>query len=558
LINIFENQSKKSIGQTSLFVSFDYKPEIVEVIKSAGDGIYYKDSKVWELPLNKLSYLIDNLTMIDSINLDFLPESESEKLNLSIDYKVKPFDHQLEAIKWLINTKNGLLLDVPGLGKTLDVIYAAEELKAQCNIEHCLIICGINTLKQNWKKEIKKFSTLDCVIIGERINKKGNITYDSISARAEQLYQKINEFFIIVNVETLRDSTVIEAIRNSKNNFDMIVVDEIHKLKGATTSIQSKNTLKLAKIGKYHFGLTGTLLVNNPLDCFIPLKFIGYERSTYTNFKNFYCVIEQKFGHQSISGFKNIDVLKNEISECSLRRSKDLLNLPPKIIIPEFLELPESQQKFYSELQSGIVNEADRVNIKNTSLLGMITRLRQATTCPSVLSSKEITNVKIERALDLIEKITPNGDKVIIFSVFKEPLYQLKKLLPEALLCTGDQTDEEISNNINKFQNDDNYKVILCTTSKMGTGITLTAANYEIFLDTPWTYAEFEQSVDRAYRIGTTKNVIIYDLIAKDTIDERVYQLINTKKDISDYIIDNKYNETEELKYLLGIGSGVN
>ena len=558
MINIFENQSKKSIGQTSLFVSFDYKPEIVEVIKSAGDGIYYKDSKVWELPLNKLSYLIDNLTMIDSINLDFLPESESEKLNLSIDYKVKPFDHQLEAIKWLINTKNGLLLDVPGLGKTLDVIYAAEELKAQCNIEHCLIICGINTLKQNWKKEIKKFSTLDCVIIGERINKKGNITYDSISARAEQLYQKINEFFIIVNVETLRDSTVIEAIRNSKNNFDMIVVDEIHKLKGATTSIQSKNTLKLAKIGKYHFGLTGTLLVNNPLDCFIPLKFIGYERSTYTNFKNFYCVIEQKFGHQSISGFKNIDVLKNEISECSLRRSKDLLNLPPKIIIPEFLELPESQQKFYSELQSGIVNEADRVNIKNTSLLGMITRLRQATTCPSVLSSKEITNVKIERALDLIEEITPNGDKVIIFSVFKEPLYQLKKLLPEALLCTGDQTDEEISNNINKFQNDDNYKVILCTTSKMGTGITLTAANYEIFLDTPWTYAEFEQSVDRAYRIGTTKNVIIYDLIAKDTIDERVYQLINTKKDISDYIIDNKYNETEELKYLLGIGSGVN
>ena len=559
MINVFENNSKKVVGKTSLFISFDYNPNVLEIIKNTEGSIYHKDFKFWEVPLNRLSYLIDNLTLLDDINLDFLPdENLSEIIEPTLDYKVRPFDHQLEAIKWMINIKNGLLLDVPGLGKTLDVIYAAEELKEKYNIEHCLIICGINTLKQNWKKEIQKFSNLSCVVIGEKVNKKGNITYTSVRERAEQLYNKIDEFFVIINVESLRDSTVVEGIRCSKNNFDMVVVDEIHKLKGATTSIQSKNLLKLSKVGKYHFGLTGTLLVNNPLDCFIPLKFIGYEKSTYTNFKNFYCVIEQKFGHQSIAGFKNIDNLKNEIAECSLRRSKELLNLPPKFIIPEYLELPESQQKFYTDLQSGLVEEADRVNIKNTSLLGMITRLRQATTCPSLLSSKELVNIKVDRALDLVEEITTNDNKVIIFSVFKEPLYQLKKLIKGSLLCTGDQSDTEIADNIYKFQNDERYKVILCTTSKMGTGITLTAASYEIFLDTPWTYAEFEQAVDRAYRIGTTKNVIIYDLIAKDTIDERVFQLINTKKDISDYIIDNKYNETEELKYLLGLESGIN
>lgn len=372
--------------------------------------------------------------------------------------------------------------------------------------------------------------------------------------RAEQLYQPISEFFIILNVESLRDSTVVDAIKNSKNNFDMIVVDEIHKLKGATTSQQSKNLLKLVKIGKYHYGLTGTLLVNSPLDAYIPLKFIRQEKSNFTTFKKFYCNINFVFGHQQIVGYKNVDFLKKEINQCSLRRDKTLLGLPEKIIVPEFLDMPPSQLEFYKNLQKGLIEEADRVNIKNTSLLGLITRLREATSCPSILSSKNISNVKIDRAVELIEEITSNNEKVVIFSVFKEPLYKLKEIIGEiSLLCTGDQSEQELIDNIYKFQNNNKYQVMLCTSSKMGTGITLTAASYEIHLDTSWTYAEFEQCCDRCHRIGTEKTVIIYDLIARETIDERVYNLINTKKGISDYIIDNKYNESEELRYLLGI-----
>ena len=554
MIKIHEKKSVKNVGTTSLFVSFDYNPEIVNVIKGAENAIYDKTNKTWELPLNKLSYLIDNLTLIDDISLEFIRDTEKkEKLSISIDYKTKPFDHQNEAIEWLINNQNGLLLDVPGLGKTLDIIYAAEELKKQKGIEHCLIICGINTLKNNWKKEIQTHSNLDCVIIGEKINSKGKISYSSIKERAEQLYQPIDEFFIILNVESIRDNTVIDAIRSSKNKFDMICIDEVHRCK-SPTSDQGKNLLKLAKIGTYHYGLTGTILVNNPLDAYMPLKFIGKERANFTNFKNFYCNIDWVFGHQQISGYKNIDILKEEIAECSLRRNKDLLNLPPKIIVPEYLDLTESQLKFYDNLQKGIVEEADRVNIKTTSLLGMIVRLRQATSCPSVLSTHDISNVKIERALDLIEEITSNNEKVIVFSSFKEPLYVLQeKLGNQSLLCTGDQSDEEISKNIETFQEDDEHKVILCTSSKMGTGITLTRASYEIFIDSSWTAALEEQCEDRAHRIGTEKSVIVYKLICNHTIDERVWKLLNQKKEISDYIIDDKSSETEDLKFLLGL-----
>lgn len=555
MISITECISKKCVGQTSLFVSFDYDPKYVEVVKQAEDAIWHKDLKQWELPLNKLAFLIDNFTLLDDIQLDLLEDDVEEKeLDLTIDYRTDPFEYQLEDIKWLINNTNSLNLNPMGLGKTLELIYTAEELKAQKGIEHCLIICGINTLKANWKKEVQTHSKLDCIVVGEKINSKGTITYASVKERAEQLYEPIKEFFVIINIESIRDSLVINAILNSKNSFDMIILDECHKAK-SPQSEQGKNLLKLAKVGKYHYGLTGTVIVNSPLDRYVPLKFIGKERANYTNFKNFYCVINHIFGHQQIVSYKNLDLLKDEINQYSIRRDKSILNLPPKIIVPEYIDLTPAQAKFYADLQKGVVSEADRVNIKTSSLLGLVTRLRQASTCPSVLTTSALGNSKVERACELVDEIISNNEKVIIFSTFKEPLYQLKDLLKEydPLLCTGDQTDLEINDSIEKFQTDDSKKVILCTTSKMGTGITLTAASYEIFLDSVWTYRLESQCEDRRWRVGTKKTLIIYKLIASGTIDERIQNILKRKRGISDYLVDDHTIESEELRYLLGI-----
>ena len=555
MISITENISKKCVGQTSLFVSFDYDPKYVEVVKQAEDAIWHKDLKQWELPLNKLAFLIDNFTLLDDIQLDLLEDDEKEiELDLTVDYRTDPFEYQLEDIKWLINNTNSLNLNPMGLGKTLELIYTAEELKAQKGVEHCLIICGINTLKANWKKEVQTHSKLDCIVIGEKINSKGTITYASVKERAEQLYEPIKEFFVIINIESIRDSLVINAILNSKNSFDMIILDECHKAK-SPQSEQGKNLLKLAKVGKYHYGLTGTVIVNSPLDRYVPLKFIGKERANFTNFKNFYCVINHIFGHQQIVSYKNLDLLKDEINQYSIRRDKSILNLPPKIIVPEYIDLTPAQTKFYADLQKGVVSEADRVNIKTSSLLGLVTRLRQASTCPSVLTTSVLGNSKVERACELVDEIISNSEKVIIFSTFKEPLYRLKDLLKEydPLLCTGDQTDLEINDSIEKFQTDDSKKVILCTTSKMGTGITLTAASYEIFLDSVWTYRLESQCEDRRWRVGTKKTLIIYKLIASGTIDERIQDILKRKRGISDYLVDDHKIESEELRYLLGI-----
>ena len=554
MIYISEQKSFKCPGETSLKIDFEYNQEIISILKQADGALWHKVQKYWELPVNQLAFLIDNLSYIDDLSLSFLENYNDKKYDLTLKYKTSPFPYQLDGIRWMLNTPNGLLQDPPGLGKTLQVIYLAEELKAQENYEHCLILCGINSLKNNWKKEIHKHSDESCIIIGEKINSKGKISYSSIRDRAEQLYNKIDEFFVILNVESLRDNLIIDAIRNSKNNFDLICFDEVHRAK-SPTSQQGKNLLKLSQVGKRHIGMTGTLLLNSPLDAFVPLKFIGKENSTWTNFKNFYCVYEQRFGHNQIVAYKNINVLKEEIDSCSLRRDKSILNLPPKTIIPEFIDMDQSQQKFYENIMDGIVDEVDKVSINTTNLLGMITRLRQATSSPSVLTSSEIVPTKIERAIDLVEEIVSNGEKVVIFSYFKDPLYLLADKLKQykPLIGTGDLDDKVVSDNIDKFQNDPDYKVFLGTVQKVGTGQTLTAATYMIHLDTSWTWADFDQACDRIWRIGSDKPVIIYNLICNGTIDERVWNLLNRKKNISEYMIDDKVNDLDELKELLGI-----
>ena len=541
-MRIQQRRNKKVPGGTSLFLTFDFNQKIIDIIKETKYYSYDKKTREWEVPLTSLSQILDNVCYIEDIDIELLEEkleSEDRKLELSDKYITPPFEHQLEGIKYGLNHDKWLLLDEPGLGKTLQVIYLAEELKAQEGIEHCLIICGINTLKSNWEKEIKKHSNLDCIILGKKINSKGNITYGSVMDRCIQLKNKIDEFFIIVNIETLRSSNFIDAFKTSENKIDMIVFDELHKSKDIN-SLQGHNLLKLPN-AKYKVGLTGTLIMNNPLDSYLPLRWIDQENCSLTNFKNYYCEYGGQF-HNIIISFKNTQLLKDQIASCSLRRKKDLLNLPPKIIVDEYLDLPDDQFKFYEDIKVGIKESVDKVNLTTTSLLAMVTRLRQATVCPSILTTENISSAKLERTIELVDEIVENGEKVIIFSAFKEPLNILYEKLKDyrPLLCTGDVPDEVISHNIDMFQTSNNNKVILCTHSKMGTGITLTAATYEIFLDQCWTSALEEQCEDRAHRLGTKSTLTIYKLICNNTIDERVNEIVKTKEALSDYLIDNK------------------
>ena len=417
MIKIVEAPTRKLPGLSSLFITFDYKAQIVDEIKLLETRIFDENHKDWEIPTGDLARILDVLTNLDDIDLQLLDTSDKEDIIYDIGpFKTNLFKHQLEGVQYGLNHDRWLLLDDPGLGKTATIIDLAKELKEKRRLNHCLVICGLNTLKTNWKMEIEKHSDLSAIILGQRYTRKGKLRFDGIAKRLEHLKNSIDEFFVITNVETLRSDEVIKAILKGPNKFDMMVVDEAHVCK-SSQSQQGSNLLKL-KNAKYKVAATGTLLLNSPLDCYVPLKWIGDTNSNLNNFKSYYCRYGGLFGHDII-GYKNMANLKEHIESCSLRRTKDILDLPPKTIIEEYLDMDKAQEDFYENIKEGIIDQVDKVHISTANLLAIVTRLRQATALPSILTTENIPSAKLDRAEDLARQLIGNGEKVVIFSTFK-------------------------------------------------------------------------------------------------------------------------------------------
>ena len=511
------------------------------------------------------------MTFLDEIQLNLLntPESGEFRFNgvynqkaLSeiekVSFKMKPFDHQLEAINYGLEHEKWLLLDSMGLGKTNSIIWLAETLKRRGLIDHCFIICGVNSLKQNWKKEIAKFSTESAVVLGEYTTRTGTVRYRPIKERAAQLKGKIDEFFVITNLESLRDDRIIEAFKKSENKFGLIAFDEAHKA-ATKTSQQGTNLLKLD--APFKVAATGTLITNNPLSAYVPLYWTANDKSTLTTYKSQYC----NFGgikNSQVIGFKNLEVLQEEIKSCSLRRTLDQVrsDMPPKTVTLEYLELDDAQRKFYEAIKEGVKEEADKIVLKSANLLALTTRLRQATACPSLLTTQKIPSCKVDRCVELIQELVSQGEKVVVLSVFKETINELAAKLDQFRFSvnTGDTPDGVVASNVSKFQEDPNEQVFIGTWGKVGTGWTLNAASYMICIDTPYTAAMFDQGTDRIWRVNNERPAFITVLLCNETIDERVQEIIETKKELGNYLVDgvemngtSNYKLDDELRAIL-------
>jgi SNF2 family DNA or RNA helicase len=218
--------------------------------------------------------------------------------------------------------------------------------------------------------------------------------------------------------------------------------------------------------------------------------------------------------------------------------------MPLKTVHYEIIEMSDAHRKFYEAVKEGVKEEADRVELKSGNLLALTTRLRQATACPAILTTQDIMSSKIERCIEIVEDLVAQGEKVVILSTFKEPVYQLAKLLEkyQPLVATGDVDDQIAFDRMYQFQNDPTLKVFMGTHGKCGTGFTLNAASYMICLDTPYTHSSFSQSTDRIWRVTNTRPAFITVLTCGDSIDERVAEIVETKKELADFLVDGKEN----------------
>lgn len=564
-----------SLSKLSAFVSFNYDSDLVSIVKSLGTRVYLPDSRCWEIPESSVPMLLNRLSSYDVRLTGVMEHDTKKKIDLpeGFTFKTKPYDHQVEGVMYGLENDSFLLGDDQGLGKSKQIIDIAMCRKLKEGMKHCLIICGINGTKYNWAEEVKIHSDEDSWVLGTRFTKRKpiKIIEGGTKEKLEDLENIPHQFFWITNIETLRGGAykegkgksakyrfpIAEKIQElcNKGIIGMVAFDEAHKAKNPE-SMQGRALLSIH--APHPIPMSGTFFLNNPLDLYLPLKWAGFEDHSYYAYKQHYCVMGG-FGGKEIVGYKNLDELRTMMSTVMLRRTKgDVLDLPPKVHVNEYVELTPEQKKLYKEVKEQIVDNLDKIKLSPDPLSEML-RLRQVTGYPGLISSSVVTSAKMDRLEEIVEDIVESGEKAIIYSQWSEMTNYIRNRLKRfnPAYITGEVKAEERMAEVNRLQTDPNCKIIIGTIGAMGTGLTLTAAQTVIFMDEPWNRGIKDQAEDRAHRIGTTGTVRIVTLITKDTVDEGVYNLVQKKGRMADLIIDGKVegrNVDSALSYLLSFG----
>lgn len=558
MIDIRVDKARKCNGEWSLYVTFPYNDKVVDTVRSFPSRFWDKDKKEWELPFKCFKPFIDALPEQD-FDIHGNWEAFAEKKTVALpnfNFKTTPFQHQVEGFNYGLNNDRWLLGDEQGLGKTKQVIDIAVAKKQLKGYKHCLIICGVNGLKWNWVNEIHTHSNEDAWILGQCC-KAGKLYVGSMNYRLQDVksIDMIPAYFLITNVETLRNEEIAKEIqkRCKDGTIGIVAIDEIHKCKNPTSQ-QGKGILKIQS--ECRIAMTGTPLMNNPFDLFIILKWLGYEKHAFYAFKQHYGLFGG-YGGYEVVGYRYLDELQAQLDEIMLRRlKKDVLDLPEKTHITEYVEMTPKQKQIYDEVTADIKMNIDQIKMANNPLAELI-RMRQATGYTGILSSTVKESAKLDRMEELVEEAVENGKKVVIFSNWTQmtlPIYNRLATKYQGAYITGevDATQRQLA--VESFQNNDIVKFIVGTIGAMGTGLTLTAGTVEIFLDEPWNRANKEQAEDRCHRVGTTENITIYTLVCKDTIDERIHELVEKKGRMADALVDGKIAIDKEnlIDFLIG------
>lgn len=561
-----EKLSNNILVKKSAFVSFDYNPDIVSFIKQMGTRVYNPDNHTWEIPINNIIGLCNKFeneeVQISGIYEDLHKQEFKIDIPKDFKFKTKPFRHQIDGVRFGLNKKKFLLCDDQGLGKTKQIIDFVGCLEKTDNINKVLIVCGVNSLKYNWQYEIGVHSDEKGWILGTRFRKTTGKAYEgSTKDKLDDLDNLPDCRYIITNIETLRAGA--EKITKTKYHFpiaeklqelckngtiSVIAFDECHKSK-EPTSLQSRAMINVQ--AKYMVAMSGTPLMNNPLDLYFPMKWLGYENHSFYQFKQHYCTLGG-WGGSQVVGYKNLEEIRAMMDNIMLRRLKtEVLDLPEKIRKIEYVDMTPKQNQIYKEVYNGVMSDLQKIKFSNNPLSMMI-RLRQATGWTGIISDKVQESAKMDRMIELVQEIVASGQKAIIFSNWESITEVAKEKLKSynPAYITGATKADERMKEVDRFQNDDKCRVIIGTIGAMGTGLTLTAAQNVIFLDSPWNMALKAQAEDRAHRIGTKGTVNIITLVCKNTIDERIEELVEKKGQIADALVDGKIS-VDDINFLL-------
>lgn len=538
-INVKESKKFKDF-QYCLFIKCSFDIDIVSKFRKLEFRYFHVNSDCWEIAPIHLQAVKNIL-----INQEYQIIGEELLQNDLGDFtfKTKPYQYQIEGVKYGIDKRHWHLGDEQGLGKTKQIIDLARYLKEIQGVEHCLVICGVASLRWNWRDEIETHSDETYKLLGFRSRKRSNKLYDGgTKAKLEDLEEVPEEFFWIINIEAFREEAIVKLLKKYHENgtIGAIFIDEVHKVKNPL-SAQGKGFIKVMNTknkNDYRVTMSGTPLVNQPMDLFIIFKSLGYEENSYTAFKNHYCIFGG-YMDREIVGYRNLQELKTRLKNIQLRRLKeDVLELPQKFPQTVYVDMYKEQEPLYKEVLAGLQDKIDLIML-SPNPLAQFTRLRQVVGTPQLVSSTVQKSAKLDKLVELVDEIASRGEQCLIFSNWAEVVQIIVDILKPYDAMGYLAKNKNLKDTENAFKADNSKVALVGTIKLMGTGLTFNNSNNVIFFDSPWTGADKQQCIDRCHRIGQTNDLNIYSLVCANSIDEKVEMIVRRKELLSQGIVDS-------------------
>jgi SNF2 family DNA or RNA helicase len=335
-----------------------------------------------------------------------------------------------------------------------------------------------------------------------------------------------------------------------------MAIDESTTIKTPTAK-RTKNIIGLGKYAKYRRIMTGSPVTKNPLDLYSQCEFLDpwlLDFTSYYAFRNRYA--EMKTMHlrgrsiQVVSEFKNLGELSETVKTFSYRVLKeDCLDLPPKNWIKRYITLTPEQKKVYDQMKKAAIAVLNGKVTSTMTVLTQLMRLHQITCGHFTADDGSVQTINSNRIKELMNILEETEGKAIIWANYQKDITQIvesveKEYGPGSVVdYYGLTAQEDRQDNIRQFQSDPKCRFLVGTPSTGGYGITLTAANTVIYYSNGYDLEKRLQSEDRAHRIGQKKNVTYIDIIAEDTVDEKIVKALRDKINIASEVLGEELKE---------------
>ena len=436
--------------------------------------------------------------------------------------ELMPF--QKAGVMYASRVKRCLLGDEMGLGKSIQALATIHNLQTY----PAIIVCPAS-LKYNWEKEAKKWLPTKTIQV--------------ITSKTKALTADIT----ILNYDLLKKWLSSLSQLSAK----AIIYDECHLIK-SNSAARTKAAKVLSKNIPVRLGLSGTPILNRPQELVSQLTVLGRidDLGGLWKFLQRYCnAVQTKWGWD-MSGASNMEELNDKLrAACYIRRLK-------KNVLPE---LPDKRR---TVIAVDIDNKAE-YNKAQRDIIHYLSDKKGKASANAARNAEELIKIEVLKKLSVdgkmavaeewIENFLETGEKLVVFAHHRDIIGRLVKKFPMAVKIIGGDDAEDRQSAVEKFQTDDDCKLIICSIQSGGVGITLTAASNVAFLELGWNPAIHDQAEDRCHRIGQKDAVNAWYLLGRDTIDEDIWALIEKKRQVVDAATDGEDGQGGDESILAGL-----